>query len=146
MQFTVRVTARLVVLLAVLAVTVLLGLWWKRRQGVVRAVADGDVLAAADLGTDLGSAATLVQFSSVACAPCRAARRVLADVAASTPGVRHVELDAAEHLPLVRRLNILRTPTVLVLDEGGRVAHRLSGVPDLAALHQALPTRRKAFR
>ena len=36
----------------------------------------------------LGERATLVQFSSAFCAPCRAARVVLSDVAATVPGVR----------------------------------------------------------
>lgn len=140
MQFTGLVTARLLLLLAVLAAAALLGMLWQRRQGAVRSVDSGDVLAPADLDAELGAAATFVQFSSVACAPCRAARRVLADVAATVPGVTHVELDAEEHLPLVRRLNILRTPTVLVLDGGGRVAHRISGVPEPARLRELVPS------
>src|SRR5690348_5787693 len=57
----------------------------------------------------LGERATLLQFSSAFCAPCRATRRTLADVAERVPGVAHVEIDAEAHLDLVRRLNILRT-------------------------------------
>jgi hypothetical protein len=44
-------------------------------------------------------------------------------------GVRHVELDAESHLELVRRLDILRTPTTLVLDSTGAVVKRASGAP-----------------
>ena len=92
----------------------------------------------AQLGTPLGPAATLLQISSAVCAPCRAARRVLGEVAERTPGVRHVELDAEQNLELVRRLDVLRTPTVLVLDAGGRVVARSSGVPSPAQVNQAL--------
>ena len=48
--------------------------------------------------------ATLLQFSSAFCAPCRAVRRVSSEVAALVPGVRHVEVDAESHLEAVRAL------------------------------------------
>ncbi len=77
----------------------------------------------------LGERATLLQFSSAFCAPCRVTRRVLEDVAATVPGVAHVELDAEHHLELVRAWGILRTPTTLVLDRLGRELSRASGAP-----------------
>jgi thiol-disulfide isomerase/thioredoxin len=76
-----------------------------------------------------GERATLLQFSSAFCAPCRATRRTLADVARTVPGVSHVEVDAEEHLDLVRRLGILRTPTTLVLDGAGNEITRATGAP-----------------
>ena len=85
------------------------------------------VLDGADLAHELGERATLLQFSSAFCAPCRATRRVLADVAAVVPGVEHVEVDAEHHLELVRRLGVLRTPTTLVLDEHGQEVTRAMG-------------------
>jgi thiol-disulfide isomerase/thioredoxin len=91
---------------------------------------------------DLGERATLLQFSSAFCAPCRAARRVLGDVASVTPGVAHVEVDAEHHLELVRRLGILRTPTTLVLSGQGVEVTRATGAPTrqqvLAALGAAV--------
>jgi hypothetical protein len=54
---------------------------------------------------------------------------VLADVAAMVPGVRHVEIDAESRLDLVRRFDIMRTPTVLVLDAAGQITRRASGQP-----------------
>jgi len=77
----------------------------------------------------LGQRATLLQFSSAFCAPCRATRRVLADIASVVPGVRHVELDAEHHLDLVRRVGVTRTPTTLVLDSAGREVTRAAGAP-----------------
>jgi thiol-disulfide isomerase/thioredoxin len=96
------------------------------------------------LGVEAGQRATLVQFSTAFCAPCRVTRRVLADVAARVPGVTHVEVDAESHLDLVRRLAIRRTPTVLVLDSDGRLVSRASGAPPsrdavLAAVGAAVP-------
>lgn len=93
---------------------------------------------AAELGTALGERATLVQFSSAFCAPCRATRRVLDEIAGMLPGVTHVEIDAEARLDLVRRLEIVRTPTVLVLDAGGRVVRRAAGQPRKADVIAAL--------
>jgi thiol-disulfide isomerase/thioredoxin len=83
----------------------------------------------AALDAELGERATLLQFSSAFCAPCRTTRRVLADVAEAVPGVAHIEVDAEHHLDLVRRLGILRTPTTLILDRDGREVSRASGAP-----------------
>ncbi|MDF3299335.1 TlpA family protein disulfide reductase [Streptomyces tropicalis] len=99
---------------------------------------EGRRLGAGDLGEELGQRATLVQFSSAFCAPCRATRRVLGEVAAMVPGVRHVEVDAEAHLDLVRALGVLRTPTVLVLDADGREVRRATGQPRRADVIAAL--------
>lgn len=96
------------------------------------------VLAA--LGATPGERATLLQFSSAFCAPCRATRRVLQRVAEVVPGVAHVEVDAELHLDVVRRLAVASTPTTLVLDADGREVRRASGQPGLAQVLQALPS------
>jgi thiol-disulfide isomerase/thioredoxin len=104
--------------------------------------AEPSVLDGADIEHELGERATLLQFSSAFCAPCRATRRVLSDVANVVPGVTHVEVDAEHHLELVRRLGILRTPTTLVLDPSGREVSRAAGAPTkqavLATLDRAI--------
>ena len=89
----------------------------------------------------LGPRATLLQFSSAFCAPCRATRRVLADVADATPGIVHLDVDAEHHLDVVRRLGVLRTPTTLVLDAHGRELGRASGVPTKEQVARVLPAR-----
>ena len=86
----------------------------------------------------LGERATLLQFSSAFCAPCRATRHTLADVANVVPGVVHVEIDAEQHLDLVRALGVLRTPTTVVLDADGREITRASGAPRPAQVLAAL--------
>lgn len=90
------------------------------------------------VGGTLGERATLVQFSSAFCAPCRATRRVLGEVVGLVDGVTHVEIDAEHHLDLVRRLDILKTPTVLVLDADGRIVRRAAGQPRKADVIAAL--------
>ena len=101
---------------------------------------DGDRLTAVDLGEALGDRATLVQFSSAFCAPCRTTRVVLDEVSRMVEGVSHVEIDAEAHLDLVRRLDVRRTPTVLVLDAAGLVRVRAAGAPRKADVIAALGT------
>lgn len=117
------------------------GLWRRRTDGRMRRTAPGAAATAVApaapagpltepvLGGPLGERATLVQFSSAFCAPCRATRTVLATVAADLDGVTHYDLDAESHLELVRALDIRRTPTTLVLDASGRETARAGGVP-----------------
>jgi thiol-disulfide isomerase/thioredoxin len=131
------------VAVAALVLAVALGLVWRSRNGVMRARPDREGAAVerldeAELGAELGERATLLQFSSAFCAPCRATRRVLTEVADMVDGVAHVEIDAESHLDLVRRLNVLRTPTVLVLDAEGAVVRRGSGLPRKADIVAAL--------
>lgn len=83
----------------------------------------------AAVGEELGERATLLQFSSAFCAPCRATRRVLGEVTGLVEGVAHVEIDAEHHLEATRTLGILRTPTTIVLDASGAEVTRATGAP-----------------
>ncbi|MFF6807002.1 thioredoxin domain-containing protein [Streptomyces sp. NPDC012616] len=130
----------LVVCVAVLAAASAFGALQRRRSGRVRVRGrdEGRRIGADRLGAELGERATLVQFSSAFCAPCRATRRILGEVAAAVPGVAHIEIDAEAHLGLVRELDIVRTPTVLVLDAEGRIVRRAAGQPRKADVVAAL--------
>ncbi|WP_405740328.1 thioredoxin family protein [Streptomyces sp. NBC_00028] len=132
--------AGLVVCALVLAAASVYGVLHRQRSGRVRVRGrdDDKRLGATELGVELGERATLVQFSSAFCAPCRATRRVLGEVVDLVPGVAHVEIDAEAHLDLVRELDILKTPTVLVLDADGRVVRRATGQPRKADVIAAL--------
>ncbi|MGA5565463.1 TlpA family protein disulfide reductase [Streptomyces platensis] len=112
----------------------------QRRNGrlTVREQDDTARLGAAEIGAALGERATLLQFSSAFCQPCRATRRTLTEVAGMVDGVAHVEIDAEDHLELVRQLQVLRTPTVLVLDADGAIVRRASGQPRKADVIAAL--------
>ena len=85
-------------------------------------------------GAALGSAATIVQFSSAFCQPCRATRSVIARVVADigVPGVEVVEIDADDNLDLTRAWAVQSTPTVIFLDSDGAEVHRGSGQPRTA--------------
>lgn len=135
--------ARALLVVAVLGVAVLLGQGWRSRNGrftpvpgrVLEAVGrpeppHADRLTAADLGAPLGARATFLQLSSEVCAPCRRTHSVLSALAAERHDVSHVDLDVADRLDLVRRFDVMRTPTILVLDGSGAVVGRMSGSTD----------------
>jgi thiol-disulfide isomerase/thioredoxin len=126
----------------VLAGATAFGVAWRRRDGHLTgprsATAGGLRLGPAELGQPLGPRATLLQFSSEFCAPCRATRQILAEVAGGREGVRHVEVDAGERMDLVRLLNVRRTPTVFVLGPEGQIARRGSGLMNKADVLDAL--------
>jgi thiol-disulfide isomerase/thioredoxin len=130
------------VLVVTLAAATVVGVLLRRRSGQPKVVASGDRLHPSDVGAPLGERATLLQFSSAFCQPCVATRRVLGEVAEIVPGVRHIEVDAESNLDLVRRLDVRRTPTVLLLDSAGVVSTRASGLPTrqqvIAALGQVI--------
>jgi thiol-disulfide isomerase/thioredoxin len=135
----------IVILAAIAVLLVVFGLWRRLADGRMRSGRPADLprLSPAEVGGELGPKATLVQFTSAFCAPCRATRRILGEVAHMVPGVKHVDLDVEEHLELARDLNISRTPTVLVLDAQGTIVRRASGQPRkadvIAALGEAMP-------
>ncbi|WP_239077035.1 TlpA family protein disulfide reductase [Actinocatenispora rupis] len=137
----------------VLAAATAFGLFWRGREGRFRptAAAKGATVPASStdatptapvpagdgaevevltgLGVQPGTPATLVQFSSAFCAPCRATRRLCDELTGLLDGVRHIEVDAESHLDAVRALDIMRTPTLLVVDRDGRIVQRASGLP-----------------
>jgi thiol-disulfide isomerase/thioredoxin len=149
---SIGVTGGLIALAAALLVATVLGVAMRRRSGQFRTASPGspakpgtpakpaDALTEADLGAGLGRQATLVQFSTAFCAPCRPTRQILAQVAGMVDGVTHVEIDAAARMDLVQRLRINSTPTVLVLDPDGAIVKRATGLPRKADVIAALGT------
>jgi thiol-disulfide isomerase/thioredoxin len=142
---SIDMTGGLIALTAVLVGATAIGLVVRRRAGRFRAGSrpapasrGAGFLTEADLGGRLGERATLVQFSTEFCGPCRPTRQLLAEVAAGAPGVTHVEIDAAARLDLVRRLRVNSTPTVLVLGPDGAVRRRAAGQPGRADVLAAL--------
>jgi thiol-disulfide isomerase/thioredoxin len=119
--------------------TAALGVWWSARQGAVRAPRETQAgVDWAASGVALADRVTFVQFSAEVCAACRSTSRVLGGLTRSGSDVGHRELLVDDHLDLVRSLGVLRTPTVLVVDGGGREVARMSGVVSDTQARQAL--------
>jgi thiol-disulfide isomerase/thioredoxin len=140
----------IIILIVALAIATALGFLMRARSGKIKsfdrtdsgdsssASADVSVLTADDLGTPLGTRATLLQMSTEFCTYCGPTRKLLAELAETESGVKFVEIDAAENMELTRRLKVFSTPTVLVLRPDGRIAARSAGQQQKAGLAQSL--------
>ena len=131
---------RLLPVVIVLALASAYGLWYRSSRGKVKSSARAKLIALNQktLGSELGERATLVQFSSAFCTPCRMTRTLITDVITDMPDVRHIDIDAESHLDLVRRLDIRSTPTTLFLDSSGIERGRAIGAPKRNELIEAI--------
>lgn len=120
-----------VVIAALVALATALGLVWKHSQGRITRADGAPTVRAADLprGIRLARGATLLQFSTEVCAPCRPTRAMLGEIAAGHSDVSHVDLDITHRPDLASRFNILQTPTTLIVDRRGVVRARIGGAP-----------------
>ena len=117
--------------LIVLAIASAYGLWWKKSRGAIRTNKSepGHRLNSSILGEELGSRATMVQFSSAFCAPCKATHSLLSQMVVPMDDVKHIHIDAESHLELVRQLDIRSTPTTIFLNREGIEVGRAAGTP-----------------
>jgi predicted DCC family thiol-disulfide oxidoreductase YuxK len=132
----------MIAVLVSLLLAALVGVALRRRDGSFRHTTARAPAPATDASDDAalavpGAPATLVQVSADRCSVCPRVATVLADLAART-GVAHVELRAEDHPELLRRHDVRRSPTVLVLDPAGRVLARASGAVTAAQAEAVL--------
>jgi len=113
-----------IVLAGLVLAATLLGVLHRATQGRART---GDSRIVSIEGVALGGRATLLQFSTEVCAPCKSTARVLDDLAARTADVAHVDLDVTHRPDLASRYRVLQTPTTLILDRDGAVRARIGG-------------------
>lgn len=117
-----------IVLAALVGGATLLGLLHRATQGRARRVSGLPRIDGAALGgAALGGRATLLQFSTEVCSPCRATARVLDELAGRRADVAHVEVDVTHRPELASRFRVLQTPTTLILDHDGAVRARIGG-------------------
>ncbi len=128
----------LIILIAVLGLSSAFGIYRRLTDGRVHETPQHEHVACLDIANQLGTRATLLQFSSAFCQPCKATRVLLSDVVAHEPGVAHIEVNAEEHLDLVKQLGIMRTPTTLVLDHTGAIVGKAVGLPKRSEVTAAL--------
>lgn len=125
------------ILLGLVALATALGILWKQTTGRVKAQS-GDIVRLPEVPRD--GSATLLQFSTEVCAPCVPTRRVLGEIAASTAGVNHVDVDLTHRPDVAAKYNVLQTPTTLILDRSGHIRARIGGAPRQADVRAALET------
>jgi len=105
-----------------------IGIYYQRRAGVIKRKKRLR-LSPAELGSDYGDRATIVQFSTTFCSSCRAAKALIKDVVKDQSDIKYLEIDAESNLELVRRVDIKSTPTTLFLDRAGFEIARTTGAP-----------------
>lgn len=130
--FALAIASALVVLAVAIGIVLRRGDGRRRSGGALR-FDPTDVLSA-----ELGSRATLVQFSTEMCARCPQVRRLLTEYAADHDGLRHIEVDLTHRPDLSTRYKVLQTPTTFVVDGSGAVRARFHGVPHRHALTEAV--------
>ncbi|GAB3599791.1 thioredoxin family protein [Microbacterium tumbae] len=131
------VSVAIAVAIAVLLLATVIGL--ALRAGNGRERSGGDIrVRAADLSAPLAEGATLVQFSTEFCARCPQVRRMLGGIAEEADGVAHVEVDLTHRNDLAAHYHVLQTPTTFLVDATGLVLSRWGGVPERAAVIEAL--------
>ncbi|HWC79092.1 MAG TPA: thioredoxin family protein [Pseudonocardiaceae bacterium] len=132
------------VLLGAVIVAGAIGFWLRSREGRISSAAARPTDSAAALPEPVRAALdpqariTLVQISTTFCAPCRHAKALLSQLADTTEGLRHVELDVTQTPEVAADLGVLRTPTTLALTPAGAELLRIGGVPKRAELLDAL--------
>ena len=120
----------LLLVVAVLLVACAYGVIDRKRSGKIKSKTDSrNEVSAHEVGVELGESATVLQFSSAFCTPCRATRSTLTSVISHYPKIKHIEVDADSNLQLVRRLDIRQTPTTLFLNSAGKEIARAVGAP-----------------
>lgn len=144
------------IVIGIVLLATVLGVWQQRRSG--RIVATAEASRGADDPVDapvasqpriasivgefgaLGERATFVQFSTEYCANCPSVRRSLSAISDEHADIGFIEIDVGQRLDIARQAEVMKTPTVLVLDGDGHSVARIVGPPRRADLAQLVAT------
>ena len=129
------------ILIALVGASTLIGLLWRATTGRIQEVVpSNERINVSELlaGSVAGSSATLLQFSTEFCSPCRITNSLLGELAAELPGITHVDVDVTLRPALADRFSLLQSPTTFILDATGTVRARISGAPRIADLRAEL--------
>jgi thiol-disulfide isomerase/thioredoxin len=139
---------RLVAVVALAVVVALAGRLWRARDGRVHASDEHSPTGAraATLAlAEVGIAAPLpsgthaaVLLGSPTCAPCDTVKGLLTDLEGERDDFLWTSVDVDDHIDLVRDLRVMRVPTLLIVDDAGRIVARSSGVPRVQELRRVL--------
>ncbi len=128
------------VLVGIVALATVLGLVWRATNGRVRSSGSHEIVTISEFDGDAvaGEGATLLQFSTEVCAPCRTTHAMLGTLAGELDGVTHVDVDVTHRPDIANRFNLLQSPTTLILDSRGTVRARIGGAPRPAEVRAEL--------
>jgi thiol-disulfide isomerase/thioredoxin len=128
------------VLAGLVGVATLLGVLWRRQQGRVSHPSGHTVIRVSDLPgvRRFARGATLLQFSTEVCAPCKTTQTLLSEVASEHSDVTHIDVDVTHQPDLATQFRIMQTPTTLILDSRGVVRARIGGAPRRETVREEL--------
>lgn len=133
-------TGEMYLLIGVILVSTAFGVYRQRTDGIIRSSQSGSFVTRDELGHDMGTSATFIQFSSPYCQPCKATARMIEELTNGRSDIAHLDLQVADHLDLVNQFKVMRTPTTVLVDSRGHVEYRAEGLPTREDLQSALST------
>jgi len=134
------------VLIGLVLLATVLGLVWRARNGRIVRVTESGTISGNRVtipnAPTFGSCVTLLQFSTVACAPCATTHSLLSSLALElddgTGQVVHVDIDVTARPALAKQFNLLQSPTTFILDGDGVLQARISGAPKISEVRAEL--------
>ena len=114
----------------VLLVASAFGFWWRQNQGRMKsAKGPHNFISKNEIGVDLGSRVTIVQFSSAFCSPCKATAAIIKNLVKDLDDVVYVQIQSEQNIPLIEKFDIRTTPTVIFFNGMGMEVGRAMGTP-----------------
>jgi thiol-disulfide isomerase/thioredoxin len=124
-------------LVFILLISTLVGLLYRRRNGVITKKRRLHI-SEAEFAGSYGKRVTILQFSTTFCSQCRAAKALISDVVKDQSDISYLEIDAESNLALVRKVDVRSTPTTIFLDRGGFEIARATGAPKRDQLQKVI--------
>jgi thiol-disulfide isomerase/thioredoxin len=124
-------------LVLILLISTVIGLLYRRRNGVITKKRRLHISEAEFAGA-YGKRVTILQFSTTFCSQCRAAKALISDVVKDEKDISYLEIDAESNLALVRKVDVRSTPTTIFLDKDGYEIARATGAPKRDQLQKVI--------
>jgi thiol-disulfide isomerase/thioredoxin len=116
--------------LGVLLIASVFGFYWRSQQGKLKAPAQiHNFISSDEIGIELGSRVTIIQFSSAFCSPCKATAQIISTLIRDMDDVKFVQIKSEENLKLVEKFDIKSTPTVIFFNSHAMEVGRAVGIP-----------------
>jgi thiol-disulfide isomerase/thioredoxin len=116
--------------IGVLVVASAFGFYWRSQQGKLKSPSKiHNFVTKDEIGIDLASRVTIVQFSSAFCSPCKATAQIISTLTKDMDDVKFVQIKSEENLQLVEKFDIKSTPTVIFFNTHAIEVGRAVGIP-----------------
>ena len=124
-------------LVLILLISTAIGFWYRSKNGVIRKKRRLHI-GEAEFAGRYGERITILQFSTTFCSQCRAAKALISDVVKDEKDISYLEIDAESNLALVRKVDVMSTPTTIFLDKDGYEIARATGAPKRDQLQKVI--------